>query len=299
MTCAGLRKSAQGQAAEEHYARFTSDFYLSDWHPDHIHFGVFEPEDHIDFSRPQKRPFAGLTRALERMIDEVTEPAGIRSDQHVVDVGCGVGGTARRLASRCGCRVTGVNISALQLDIARRRTREDGLDGLVDFRAADASVHLPFPDGSVDVVVNIESACYYGDRPQYLREVRRILKPGGRLVALDWLMNDQASPAEREAYIRPLCSAWVMPNLESRSSYLRLLREAGLETDGVSDFGGRDRYNAELFGRRARLMFARRMSGTPIPEFWIEGTEMLSTVHAAWSRGCFELGRYCARRPPQ
>ncbi|WP_419906514.1 methyltransferase domain-containing protein [Hoeflea sp.] len=289
--------SSQRQTVSDNDQRLSDDWLLTCWNPDHIHFGLFEPGDRIDFGRTFEYPHADLARALVRMIDEITEPARICAGEHVVDAGCGVGGTARWLAGRYGCRVTGVDISNLKLDIARQRTQDAGLEGMVDFREADCCIHLPFADGAVDVVVNVESACQYAHRPQFLSEVRRILRPGGRLAASDWLMTDRTSPAEREAYIRPLCRVWALPLLESRASYLHLLREAGLETAGVLDFGGRDLHNAELIGRRGRIMFMRAMSNATAPDHWIEQMQALSAVHAAWIRGFFELGRYLARRP--
>lgn len=289
--------SPQSRVVQDYYVRHTVERLLKRWHPEHIHFGLFEPQDHIDLRRPQTPgPFPGLTRALERMIDEVVEPAGIRACHHVVDAGCGVGGTARYMARKYGCRVTGINVSEVQLAIAEKRTKGAGMERRVGFAFADCSVRLPFPDGSVDAVVNIESACHYDDRPQFLREVRRILKPGGRLAASDWLVTERTSPAQLEEYIRPLCSAWAMPNLENRSSYSRILREAGLETGPIEDFGGRDLHNAHLFGHRARILFKRWMYGQA-SELDLGAMKQLTTMHAAWRRGHFEIGRYCAQRP--
>ena len=216
----------------------------------------------------------------------------------MVDAGCGVGGTARYIAGKFGCRVTGLNVSKTQLAIAEQQTKEAGLDGLVHFTFADCSLRLPFPDASIDAVVNIESACHYDDRPQFLREVRRILKPGGRLAASDWLVTERTSPAQIEEYIRPLCSSWALPDLETRSSYVRILRDAGLETGPLADFGGRDFHNADLFGQRARLLFKRWMYGQA-SELEVGAMKQLATLHAAWRRGYFEMGRYCAQRPEE
>lgn len=295
-----LEVSRQGRVVRDYYSRYTTDWYLSTWHPEHIHLGLFEPEDHIDLREQptSDKPSPNLTRALERMIDEVVEPAVIRPGEHVVDAGCGVGGTARYIVGKYGCRVTGLNVSRTQLAIAEQQTKEAGLDRLVDFTFADCSLRLPFPDASIDAVVNIESACHYDDRPQFLREVRRILKPGGRLAASDWLVTERTSPAHFEEYIRPLCSSWALPNLETRSSYVRILREAGLETGPLADFGGRDFHNAHLFGQRARLLFKRWMYGQT-SELEVGIMKQLATLHAAWRRGHFEMGRYCAQRPEE
>ena len=290
-----LKPSPQSRVLQDYYAKNIGTYYRR-WHPEHFHFGVFEPEDHIDLSAEPPGPFPGLTRAVERMIDEVVEPAGNRACHHVVDAGCGVGGTARYMVGKYGCRVTGLNISEAQLAIAEQLTKEAGLEGLVNFTFADCSRRLPFPDASMDAVVNISSACHFSDRPQFLREVRRILKPGGRLAGVDWLVAERTSPAQFEEYIRPVCSSWTLPNLETRSSYVRILREAGLETGPLADFGGREFYNARILRHRAGILFKRWMyEQASEPE--ISAMNQMATLYTAWRRGHFEIGRYCAQRP--
>ena len=286
--------SEHERVVKRHYDSMTEGYYLQ-WNPDHIHLGLFEPGE---CPRPDEmlRDSAGLARALERMIEVVVAPAGIEAGHHVVDAGCGVGGTAIHLARTRGCAITGVSLSELQLEIARRKAADAGLDGRVGFEYADCSRSLPFPDDSIDAVVNIESACHYSDRGQFLREVRRILKPGGRIAAQDWMARDGLSPTEYDEYIQPLCESWAMVSLDCQSGYLRKLREAGLEVVEFGGFDGREMDNLKLVENSYRNLTTLWFGGQKAPVF-LRLMDGIGRLYVAWRDGYFETRRYCAQKP--
>ena len=285
--------SPQARLVQDYFVKYTVGWYIADWSSEHINLGLFDPE--IDpLSDPDQGHAFALDGALTRLIDVVTAPADIRAGQHVADAGCGIGGAARHLARKRGCRVTGVNVSQHQIDIARQKTQQAGLEHLVDFRLGDCSIRLPFPDASVDAVVNIESACHYDDRQQFLNEVRRILKPGGYLVAVDWLMTEHTTSEQRKKYIEPVCSTWALPDLETRSSYVRMLRQADLETEGLEGFA-HDIESSFLIAHAARRIF-QRLVCEAITKDELDRLKALSSLHLAWTQGYFERARYCARR---
>lgn len=286
--------SEHERVVECHYDNMTEGYYLN-WHPDHIHLGLFEPGE---CPQPGEtlRDSAGLARAVERMVDVIVAPAGIEQHHHVVDAGCGVGGTAIRLAKTRGCAVTGVNLSRLHLEIAGKKAVEAGLDDRISFKYADCSRSLPFADGSIDAVVNIESACHYSDRGRFLHEVHRILKPGGRIAAMDWMARDGLSAAQYDEYIRPLCESWAMVSLESQSTYTRKLHEADLEILEFEGFNGKEMDNLKLLDNNYRNCMALFFSGLKTPGF-LKLTEGVGRWYAAWQKGYFEIRRYCARKP--
>lgn len=221
---------------------------------------------------------------------------GIEADHHVVDAGCGVGGTAIHLARTRGCAVTGISLSELQLEIARRKAADAGLDGRVGFEYADCSRTLPFDDGSIDAVVNIESACHYSDRGQFLREVRRILKPGGRIAAQDWMARDGISATEYDEYIQPLCESWAMTSLERQSGYLRKLREAGLDVLEFGGFDEREMGNLKLIEHSYRNLTRSWFAGQEGPVF-LRFMDGIGRLYVAWRDGYFETRRYCTQKP--
>lgn len=120
---------------------------------------------------------------------ELAEGLEVSADDQVLDVGCGIGGPSRLLAAGHGCRVTGVDITEAYCRLAQEMACWVGLEGLLDYRAADA-LDLPFVAGSFDVVWTQHAAMNIADKPRLYAEMRRVLTPGGRLGLYDVLQGD-------------------------------------------------------------------------------------------------------------
>ncbi len=120
---------------------------------------------------------------------ELASAASVESSTGVLDLGCGIGGPARYLATTFGCKVTGIDLSPGFIDAAIYLTARCRLSDRVTFQVGDA-LNLPFEDAAFDtvflqhVVMNIE------DRSALYAEVRRILTPGGRLATYDLVLRD-------------------------------------------------------------------------------------------------------------
>jgi SAM-dependent methyltransferase len=127
------------------------------------------------------------TRGLGATAD-LAKLADITADTAVLDVGSGVGGPARFLAATCGCRVTGVDLSEPFVDAARYLTERTGLSGQVAFQTASA-LELPFDDGRFDAVLLQHVAMNIADRTGLYREIRRVLKVGGKFATYDVILN--------------------------------------------------------------------------------------------------------------
>jgi sarcosine/dimethylglycine N-methyltransferase len=119
---------------------------------------------------------------------ELAKLAGITADMSVLDVGSGVGGPARFLAATYGCRATGVDLSEPFVDAARYLTERTGQSGQVSFQTASA-LELPFGDGLFNVVLLQHVAMNIADRPRLYREIRRVLKSGGRFATFDVVLK--------------------------------------------------------------------------------------------------------------
>ena len=278
----------------DHYDKMTRVFYLQ-WSSEHLHFGVFKPGERPRHNETPKES-DGHARALDRMVETIVAPAGIEGHHHVVDAGCGVGGTAFHLGRTRGCRVTGVNLCKTQLQIAGSKAANANLGDRIDFEYANCSRSLPFADGSVDVVVNIESARHYSDRSRFLREVYRILKPGGRIVASDWMAHDAIPSGHYRNYIQPLCEDWMMCRLESQSSYTRLLQEAGLEVIEFEGFNGMEFDNLHLLTNTYQSLRLLRTGYMKSPAF-AELMAKLERLCVAWRHSYLAIRRYCAVKP--
>src|ERR1700758_2750088 len=111
----------------------------------------------------------------------LAELVGFTGTERVLDVGSGLGGPSRFLAWRYGCRVSGVDLTAEFCRVAEMLTRLTGLVGRVDYRQGNA-LDLPFDDASFDVVWSQNAAMNIADRDRLYREMRRVLKSGGKLA---------------------------------------------------------------------------------------------------------------------
>jgi ubiquinone/menaquinone biosynthesis C-methylase UbiE len=135
--------------------------------------------DHLtpDDLAPVDEFHGGQRQATIRLADLL----GLRGGERVLDIGSGIGGPSRFLASRYGCEVTGIDLTAEFCRVAEMLTRLTGLTGRVSYRQG-SGLDLPFEDTSFDVVWSQNASMNIADRDRLYSEMRRVLKPGGRLA---------------------------------------------------------------------------------------------------------------------
>ena len=124
--------------------------------------------------------------------------AQINGSERVLDVGCGIGGPSRYLASRFGCRVTGLDLTADFGALAGMLAQRTRLSDKVSYRQGDA-LDMPFADASFDLVWSQNAAMNIADRDRLHAEMRRVLAPGGRLA----LQEIAAGPGGEPFYPTP------------------------------------------------------------------------------------------------
>ena len=103
----------------------------------------------------------------------------------LLDVACGAGGPALRIAATTGCSVVGIDVHEQAIATATSLAAQRGIAGRAEFRVADASAPLPFSDASFDAITCIDAINHFHDRPGIIAEWIRLLKPGGRLLFTD------------------------------------------------------------------------------------------------------------------
>ena len=130
----------------------------------------------------------GGAAATAALAAKLAIPAGAR----VLDVGCGLGGPSRHLATLFDGTVTGIDLSAPFIDVATLLTRRCGLDGRVTHQVGDATA-LPFADASFDIAWTQHVAMNIADRAGLYAGIHRVLRPGGRLALYD-VVAGEAGP---------------------------------------------------------------------------------------------------------
>lgn len=149
----------------------------------------------------------------------------------VLEIGCGSGGPALFLARTTGARIVGVDINEHGVAQANRLAEEQQLAESARFEQIDAGEPLPFADESFDAVVCIDAINHLPDRLAALREWRRLLKPGGRLLFTDPVTVTGLVSAE-ELEIRSSIGFFLFAPLGEDA---RLLREAGFTVEREED----------------------------------------------------------------
>jgi sarcosine/dimethylglycine N-methyltransferase len=156
---------------------------------------------------------------------ELATLTGISADMSVLDVGSGVGGPARFLAATYGCRVTGVDLSEPFVDAARYLTERTGQSGRVSFQTGSA-LDLPFEDGHFNAALLQHVAMNIADRGRLYREIRRVLKPGGRFATFDVVSKENSEPHYPVPWARTPATSFLLTAAATREA----IEPAGFRT---------------------------------------------------------------------
>jgi ubiquinone/menaquinone biosynthesis C-methylase UbiE len=115
---------------------------------------------------------------------ELCERLEVTEDADVLDIGCGIGGAARFVASTFGCTVTGIDLNPNYVAVADTLTEWTGLSDRVHFEAGSA-LDMPFEDETFDRALQLHVGMNIADKEGLFAEVSRVLEPGGRFGLYD------------------------------------------------------------------------------------------------------------------
>jgi ubiquinone/menaquinone biosynthesis C-methylase UbiE len=132
-----------------------------------------------DDLKPVESMHVGGWQATEAVLGLLGVPRGAK----VLDIGCGVGGTARTLAVQHGAEVTGLDLTPELLAAAEDLSRRAGV--LKGTFVRGSATELPFDDASFDLATMLHVGMNLPDKPTLFREVARVLRPGGDFAVYD------------------------------------------------------------------------------------------------------------------
>jgi ubiquinone/menaquinone biosynthesis C-methylase UbiE len=162
--------------------------------------------------------------------EQLLKRAAITGESRVLDVGCGVGTTAITIADRFGADVTAVDLDPLMLERASEAVRVAHAGESVHIQKGDI-LALDFPDSSFDVVI-AEAVTMFVDRARAARELLRVCRPGGRVLATEFMWRRPPSEEAREAFLGQVCPGL---RFDTAEDWVRIYTEAGLSSIEVDE----------------------------------------------------------------
>ena len=212
-------------------------FYREIW-GDHVHHGYW--------ATGRETP----AEAADALVDLLAGRLDLRPGLAVVDIGCGYGATARRLAATRGVDVTGLTVSAAQARYAATKAETPtAVGGRVEIVVRDW-LSNGLPDGSFDRAYAIESSEHMPDKQCFFDEAFRVLRPGGTFGVYAWLARSAPRPWEVRHLLEPICREGRLPDMGDEAEYRAMAEAAGFEVVLVTDISDRVRRTWSICLRR-------------------------------------------------
>lgn len=272
------------------YYRETEHAYRDSWDLDKslsIHYGYRDAS------------VRSFPESLLRMNAVMMKTADIRPSDHVLDAGCGVGGSSIFLAGMLGCRVTGITISARQAEQAAVNVQRKGLGDLVDFREMDYCA-TSFPDASFDVVWGCESICYAESKERFVQEAFRLLRPGGRLIVADGFVT--AFEHNEAPVIRQWLDGWQVNYLETAERFRGFMEASGFSSVQFRDisketFASSRRLNRFYYLASLYLLWRKINFSKPPTQMQKMNIRACRRQYQGLKKKLWQYGLFLARKP--
>lgn len=263
----------------KHYDRL-SHFYRMLW-GEHLHHGYWENGESTE-------------RAQIKLMEKLAEKARIPRDARVLDIGCGLGGSAFWLAKQYECHVTGLTISPVQARMATKKAKVEGLADRSQFLVSDANTWQPEP-GSVDVVWIMESSEHFRDKKNFFQRCAAALKPGGVLAVCAWLRGEEPTPGRHQELVAKIGEAMFSASLDTLSQYAAWMREANLKVETAIDITknvARTWEHCAQMARRLKLNWLVRLADAPTRRF----VRSFPLMIEGYATGAMAFGLFVARK---
>ncbi len=194
---------------------------------EHMHHGYYGADGR---DRKERR------QAQVDLIEVLLEWAQVQQVGHLLDVGCGIGGSSLYLAEKFQARATGITLSPVQANRAQVRSQSMGIPA--SFEIVDA-LAMPFADQSFDLVWSLESGEHMPDKQRFLQECYRVLKPGGTFILATWCHRSTAAQpltSEEQKHLTNLYKVYCLPYIISLDEYEAIAQNLSFQHIKTADW---------------------------------------------------------------
>jgi tocopherol O-methyltransferase len=264
----------------KHYDRL-SFLYRMFW-GEHLHHGYWENDESVP-------------RAQVQLMERLAEQAAVPRGASVLDIGCGLGGSAFWLASQYDCQVTGITISPVQARMGTRKAKARGLSDRVRFQVTDANLWQPQPE-STDVIWVMESSEHFRDKKDFFERCAVALKPGGILAVCAWLRRDGPVRSDDQELVATIGEAMLSASLDTLTDYKTWMMRAGLVVETAEDITEKIAPTWEHCSRIAErfpVKWLLRFTDAPTRRF----VKSFPLMRQAYAKGAMAFGLFAAKKP--
>lgn len=185
---------------------------------------------------------------------ELADRLPIRPGDHILDIGCGVGGPARYIAQRFGCRVSGLDITEPYVQAANKLTALLRMEGQVQVLLGDGQ-KLPYGDACFDGAYALHVTMNVADRPRFFAEAWRVLRPGAFFALTEHGLGPEGSPHHPVPWSEDGSGAYLVTPQQTQA----LLQGAGFTGIEVEEAGAK-----YLAGYKRAVQLAERGQLPPL-----------------------------------
>ncbi|MBK7036804.1 MAG: class I SAM-dependent methyltransferase [Bacteroidetes bacterium] len=196
----------------------STPLWLDTW-GEHMHHGCYGIDGNIKKENKQ---------AQIDLINEVINWANIKSAHHILDAGCGVGGSSRYLSKKFDASVLGLTLSNVQAAAAEKYNKAQGLENKVSIMVKDM-LTLDKKDGPFDLIWSLESAEHIPDKKALLHLFNSLLETKGKCVIVTWCISSSYGNLtdKQQDLIQKIEKLYHLPPMISLHEYTILMKEAG------------------------------------------------------------------------
>lgn len=203
-------------------------------------------------------------RAINNRCRVLAKQAQVTEDDVVLDVGCGLGGSAFWLANHTGARIVGIDINENHIRQAQKMAVRKDVDDRVEFKQMDFT-DMDYSDERFSLIIGIESICHAEDKSEFLSEAYDVLTADGRIIISDGFRTTRDTSYFDEKLLQSAMEGWAVPDLDTVEEFTHSLCQQGFENITFKDI-------KDNIMPSARKLFFLGLIGWPV-------SRLLQSVH--------------------